>query len=152
MPSHPERSSYRWVAQGLLVLLLVLAAIPGYLILTPSWRTLAVRLGCAMIVVAVCVRLTRRVRRSIEEQPVSALEAPPPPPPAPELDERFLRLRGDLIASTRSRRYFDAILWPRLLGLAGESLPQPAERRGLRRLGPSLSAVERLIAEAEKRA
>ena len=151
MPSHPERSPYRWIAQGLLVLLLVLAAIPAYLTLAPSWRTLAVRLGCAAIVIAVCVRLTRGVRDSLDEPPVSALDAPPQPAAAPELDERFLRLRGDLIASTRRRQYFDAILWPRLLGIAGESLPRPAERPGLRRLGPSLSAIERLIAEAEKR-
>jgi len=135
-----------------MVLLLVLVAIPAYLALAPSWRTLAVRLGCAAIVMAVCVRLTRSVRDSIDEQPVSVLDAPPQPSAAPELDERFLRLRGDLIASTRSRQYFDAILWPRLLGIAGETLPRPAERRGLRRLGPSLTAIERLMVEAEKRA
>ena len=129
-----------------------LAAIPGYLTLAPSWRPVALRVACALIVIGGCVRLVGRVRHSMDGGAPSVLDTPPPSPRAPALDERFLRLRGALIASTRSRRYFDAILWPRLLGLAGESLPQPAERRGLRRLGPSLSAVERLIAEAEKRA
>jgi hypothetical protein len=129
--------------------LLALAAIPAYVTLAPSWRTLAIRLGCGLLVVAGCVRLTRSARRAIDEQPPSALDAPPALPPAPELDERFVRLRGDVTAGTRSQRYFDSILWPRLLAIAGESLPRPAARPARR--GPSLRALERLIAEAEKR-
>jgi hypothetical protein len=67
------------------------------------------------------------------------------------LDEHFLRLRNDLAFSSGSRRYFDTFLWPRLRMIGGADLPAPAERRGMRRRGPSLSALERLIAEIERR-
>jgi hypothetical protein len=44
------------------------------------------------------------------------------------------------------------ILWPRLGELArSEMLPRPANRRGLRRRGPSLRAIEELVAEIENR-
>jgi hypothetical protein len=151
MPSHTERSRYRFAAHGVLAVLLVLAAIPSYLVMEPSWRPVAIRLACAMIVVAGCVRVIRGVRRAIEGHPSSALDTPPPVLPAQALDERFLRLRDELVFSTRSRRYFDTILWPRMLRLAGTSLPQPAERPGTRRRGPSLSTLEHLISEVEKR-
>jgi hypothetical protein len=93
----------------------------------------------------------RGVRREIVGHPPSALDAPLPAPPRPAQDERFLRLRDDLVWSRRSRRYFDAILWPRLLALGGAGLAPPAPRRWIRRRGPSLRALERLIAETEQR-
>ena len=43
-------------------------------------------------------------------------------------------------------------IWPRLSGLAGPDLSRPAERRGLRPRGPSMSALARLITEIERRA
>jgi hypothetical protein len=82
----------------------------------------------------------------------SPFDAPPPAPPEPELDSRFLRLRDEVVYSVQSRRYFDAILWPRLCTLAGTSLPAPPERAGIRRRGPSLAALEDLIARIERRA
>ena len=151
MPSLPERSIGRIAAHGFLAVLLVLGAIPAYLGLSPSWRPAAVRAACALLVVAGCVRVVRAVRGSVGHPPSSPLDAPPAPWPPPELDDRFLRLRDDLVYGGRSRRYFDAILWPRLLELAGASLPRPAVRRRLRRLGPSLRTLEHLVAEAEKR-
>lgn len=151
MPPYAERSGLGLVARGLLAALLLLAAIPAYLAFAPSWRAAAVRVGCAVIVISGCARVIRGVRRSIEGHAPSALDAPPAMSPAPELDERFLRLRDDLVFSTRSRRYFDVILWPRLGELAGGTLPRPAERRGIRRRGPSLKTLESLIAEVEKR-
>ena len=151
MPPYVERSALGLVARGLLAALLLLAAIPAYLALAPSWRAAAVRLACAVIVVAGCARVLRGVRSSMQGDAPSPLDAPPPVSPAPELDERFLRLRDDLVFSTRSRRYFDVILWPRLGDLAGGTLPRPAERRGIRRRGPSLKTLESLIAEVERR-
>ena len=151
MPSHPERSRYRLVAYGFLCALVVLAAIPGYLVLNPSWRPVAVRVACAVIVVIGCIRVVGSVRRSMEGNSPSALDAPPPPPRRPALDEHFLRLRNDLVFSSGSRRYFDAFLWPRLRMIGGADLPAPAERRRMRRRGPSLSALDRLIAEIERR-
>jgi hypothetical protein len=151
MPSPPERSVGRIAVRGFFAVLLILAAIPAYLGLSPTWRPPALRAACALLVVVGCVRVVRAARGSIGPPPPSALDAPPAAPPAPELDDRFLRLRDDLVYSARSRRYFDAILWPRLAELAGTPLPRPAERRRLRRVGPSRRALERLIAEAETR-
>src|SRR5262249_28303179 len=80
MPS-PDRSPYRFVAYGFLTVIVLLAAIPGYLVLAPPWRPLAVRLACALVVVACCVRMVGIVRRSIEDDPPSPLDAPPPAGP-----------------------------------------------------------------------
>lgn len=152
MPSPADRSARRLVARSLLALLLVLVAIPGYLVLTPSWRPMAVRLACGLIVVAGCVRARRRVRHAIGEHAPSALDAPPSPSTAPEMDSHFLRVRADVALSTRSQPYFDRVLWPRLLALAGGSLEPPAGRRWIRRRGPSPGALAKVIAEVERRA
>jgi hypothetical protein len=151
MPSPTERSPYRLVGYGFLVVLAVLAAIPGYLTLDPTRRPVAMRLACALIVIVGCARMVGAVRRSIEADAPSALDAPPPAPRPPALDERFLRLRDDLAFSRGSRRYFDVFLWPRLRGLAGADLRAPAERRGILRGGPSWRELEHLIAEIERR-
>ena len=151
MPPRSERSPRRLAARGLLGALLVLAAVPMYLAVSPSWRLPVVRLVCAAIVAFGCARIIRAVRRRIGEDPRSPLDAPPPPAPSPALDGRFLRLRDDLTFSARRRRYFDTILWPRLQALAGGDLPRPAERRRLGGRGPSRAAIARLIAEIERR-
>lgn len=152
MPSAANRSARRFAARGLLALLLVLAVIPVYLVLKPSWRPAVVRLACALIVAAGCVQARRRVRQAIGEHAPSALDTPPPPPPAPEMDQHFIRARDDIALSTRSRPYFDRVLWPRLLALAGGTLEPPAGRRWIRRRGPSPAALAKLIAEVERRA
>ena len=139
------------MARGLVAVVLVLTAIPAYLTLAPSWRPLGVRLVCAALVAAGCVRLIRWVRRSVADDPPSALEAARLRAPAPALDDRFLRLRDEIVFSRRSRRYFDTVLWPRLQKLAGADLPRPAERGGIRRDGPPASTLERLISEVERR-
>ena len=96
-------------------------------------------------------RALRAVRRAVEAEPPSELDVPRPAAPASERDEIYRGLRDDLVFSHRSQQYFEAILWPRLLNLAGGDLPQPREARRTRRRGPSLHALEALIAEAEKR-
>jgi hypothetical protein len=152
MPSPADRSPRRFVARGLLALLLVLVVIPVYLVLKPSWRPPVVRLACALVVAAGCVQARRRVRQSIGERAPSVLDAPPPPSPAPEMDHHFIRARDDIVLSTRSRPYFDRVLWPRLLALADGNLEPPAGRRWIRRRGPSPAALGTLIAEIERRA
>jgi hypothetical protein len=151
MPSG-EQSARRLAARAIVVTLVILVAMPLYLTLEPAWRPLVARVACAAIVAAGCLRVLRGVRRATETETGSALDALPPPPPPPELDSRFLRLRDELIFSTRRRRYFDVILWPRLLALAGTDLPRPPEQRGVRGRGPSLALLEDLIARIERRA
>jgi hypothetical protein len=68
------------------------------------------------------------------------------------MDQHFLRARDDIALSIRSRSYFDRVLWPRLLTLAGGNLEPPAGRRWIRRRGPSPAALTTLIAEVERRA
>ena len=133
-------------------MLLALVALPVYLALDPSWRPMAFRLACALIMAAGCVGAIRRVRRATGKDVPSALDAPPPPSPGPQMDPRFLQVRDDVVLSTRSRPYFDRVLWLRLLDAAGGSLAPPAERRRFGRRGPSPGALAALLAEVERRA
>jgi len=151
MPLPADMWARRLVARALLALLLVLAAIPVYLVLKPSWRPMVVRSACALVVAAGCLHARRRVRHALGEYARSAFDTPPAPP-APEMDQHFLRARVDIALSIRSRPYFDRVLWPRLLTLAGGSLEPPAGRRWLRRRGPSPATLAKLIALAERRA
>lgn len=151
MPAPASRSGRRLIGLAIVAALLALVAMPGYLLIPPAWRPVVVRLACAGIVAVGCVHLRRWARDGLAAPAISPLDAPLAPPPAAELDAGFRRLHDDLIASTRSRRYFDVILWPRLSALAGAELAPPAERRVARRRGPSLHAIERIIAEIERR-
>jgi hypothetical protein len=151
MPVPAEGLARRLAARGILVALLILAALPAYLLVDPAWRPVVIRLACTLLVIAVYVRVRRGFRQAIEADEPSALDAPRFTPPAPEPDTGFTRARKDLVFSRRNRRYFDTILWPRLLALAGGTLAPPAARSARGRRGPTLSTLERLIAEVEAR-
>ena len=144
-----DASGLRLAARALGAALVALAVIPGYLMLTPPWRALAIRLACVAIVVAVSVRTLRHVRSAVEDAPPWALDEAPAVLPPPELDERFVRLRDELVFSSRNRRYFEMALRPRLERLAGTELSPRPERRGRR--GPARDSLERLVAEIERR-
>jgi hypothetical protein len=131
--------------------MLALAAIPIYLAVDAGWRSLLVRLACALAVTMGGFRLVRSVRRAATAHPASPADGPPVAPTTAILDEVFMRRRDELTYSIRSRPYFDAVLWPRLLALAGRPLPVPPQRPWLSRLGPSRAMIERLIAEIERR-
>ena len=152
MPPPDERMALRLVARGFVAVLVVLLAIPSYLTLAPAWRPLAARLACAALVAFGCIRLVRSARGSTEGHAPSALDAASPRAEPPELDERFVRLRDELRFSVRSRQYFETILWPQLRRLGGHDLPAPPERHGVRRDGPSLNDLERIVATIEARA
>jgi hypothetical protein len=152
MPPPDERTALRLVARGFVAIFVVLVAIPSYLTLAPAWRPLAARLACAALVAFGCIRIVRSVRGSTDGHASAAVDAPTPRAQPPELDERFLRLRDELRFSTRSRQYFDTILWPQLCRLGGADLAAPPERRGVRRDGPSLTDLERIVAALEARA
>jgi len=151
MPPRDRRSRRPLVGAAVAATLVALAAMPAYLALAPSWRVVAVRLVCAAAVVAGCVRAVRWARDAVAADGGSLLDAPPPPAPGAELDARFLALRDDVRYSIRSRRYFDVILWPRLAELGGLGLTPPARRRRLRRRGPSIGELSRLVSDIEGR-
>jgi hypothetical protein len=151
MPPAEQLPRRRLAAHILLGAVVLLLAIPAYLSLEGSWRAAVVRLICAMLVAIGGLRLRGWVRRAMGAHLPSPLDAAPRPAPPPVLDVRFGRLRDDLASSARSRRYFEAVLWPRLQTLARGSLSRPVPRWGLRRRGPSLAELEELIARIEER-
>jgi len=153
MPEPTRRWGHRLAGRAIVGIVLALAALPIYLTTSPAWRPVAVRLACAIALGIGCARARRWARDAVETGVVSPFEAPASPAPAVQLDAGFLRLRDDLVASTRSRRYFDVVLWPRLASLAGPgpALPRPARRRLLRRRGPTLRELEDLVARVESR-
>ena len=151
MPARARRSRRSLVGASIVVALVALASMPAYLALAPSWRAVAVRLVCAATVVAGCVRAVRWARDAVAAHGASLLDAPPAPAAGAELDARFLALRDDVRYSVRSRRYFDVILWPRLVELGGPGLAAPAPRRRLRRRGPSIGELSRLVSDIEGR-
>jgi hypothetical protein len=151
MPSPAERHALNFAGRGFVAVIVVLVAIPAYLTLAPSWRPIAARLACALVVAAVCARLIRSVRGAADEHAPSALDLPSPPPRTPSVDERFVRLRDELTFSVRSRRYFDTILWPQLVHLGAADADRPREGRRRRRPGPSLGDLERIIDTVERR-
>lgn len=145
-PPRPLRLAAYSIPLGLLAV----AAIPIYLALDAQWHSTLLRLVCATAVTVGSFRIVRKVRRAAAAHPASTAAAAPVAAPATLLDEVFLRRRDELIYSVRSRRYFDAVLWPRLLTLAGRPLPLPPRRHWCSRLGPSRAIIESLIAEIER--
>jgi hypothetical protein len=151
MPAPPRHPGPRLLARIVGFSLLALAVLPAYLTISPAWRPAAARLACALAVAIGCARARAWTRDAVATPGRSSSDAPPAPAPELLLDPRFLRLRDDLVASTRRRRYFDVVLWPRLSALAGPDLPRPVEPRGPIRRGPSLAAIERLVTRIEGR-
>jgi len=149
MPAPSSRAAARLIARGAGLSLLAAASVPAYLTIAPAWRPLAARLGCAALVAIGCLRARAWARDALGAAPAGGVDAPPAPEVA--LDARFLRLRADLAAGARRRRYFDVVLWPRLRGLGAADLARPADRPGPGRRGPSLDAIEAVIARIEER-
>ena len=150
MPPRAERSRAVLIGYAFLAVFVTMAALPAYLLVEASWRPFAMRLAGAAVVAMGCVRLVGFVRRTLPPETPSALDAPPPSPRAAALDERFLRLRDDLVFATQSQRYFDLFVWPRLRALGAGDTPPPAERRRVRRRrGPSLRTLDGVITRIE---
>ena len=146
-----KRSPRRLAGLALLGLIVAGGVMPAYLALSPSWRPIAVRLVCTLAVIAGVIRAVRWARATAPATE-SLIDAPMPPTPGPELDQRFLALRDDVLHGTRSRRYFDVILGPRLAALSATQLPDLPPRVGWRRRrGPSLATLSAIVGEIERR-
>lgn len=150
MRAPSSRPPARLIARAAGLSLLAAGALPVYLTIAPAWRPLAARLGCAALVAIGCLRARAWARDALGPAG-SRVDAPAAAAPAATLDPRFLRLRDDLAAGARRRRYFDVVLWPRLRGLGAEESARPADRPGPGRRGPSLDAIEAVIARLEER-
>ncbi len=138
--------------------LLALALTPLYFLVEPMHRPLVVRLGAALLTAIALIHLRRIARETLDAQPASAFErALLPPPTEQHIAPLFLKLRDEVRNSTTDQRYFEDILWSRILRILRErregpsAAPEMPQGRRLFRRGPSLAALRDLIAQIEER-
>jgi len=139
-------------------LTLVVALVAGIasiqLLVDHSYRSAAIRLVAAAVLLVAVSRIRAFVRAAVEwpsawEQRAGETSwAPPTHGP-------FEHFHDEITFSARSQRYFDHVLWPRLNALAGEATGPPArlDRPAGRRFGrgPSLAALRALLDSLEGR-
>jgi len=138
--------------------LLAVALTPLYFLVQPAHRAGVVRLGAALLAAIALIHLRRIAREAIEAQPASHFErALQPPLTEQHIAPLLLKLRDEVRISTTDQRYFEDILWSRILrilrGRAEGSTAAPEMPHGHRffRRGPSLTALRDLIAQIEER-
>jgi len=126
----------------------LLATVPVYVWVEPSWRGLVARLAAAFVLGVTLVQLRGALSEGLEAAGASALDATRARRgPEPGVPHHFQDLVGDVRIALRSRRYFEEVLWPRLQALAARPLARPPLRRGR---GPSLAGVRAVITAIEK--
>ncbi|MGH7301912.1 MAG: hypothetical protein ACRELZ_01385 [Candidatus Rokuibacteriota bacterium] len=121
----------------------------------PGYRQTAMRLIGALVLLIAVSRARRIVRARVERRSAWAADEPGEGWAGPMADSRLTRFRDEIRFSARSQSYFEHLLWPRLVALARargvsiEALAKPPGRRLGR--GPSLAALDRLLAALETR-
>jgi hypothetical protein len=126
-----------------------LAAVPVYVYVEPSWRTLIVRLAAALVLGVTLLQLRRALVDHLARGGASALDqARTRRGPAPIVPHHFVDLMGAVRAGVRSRRHFEEGLWPRLQALTARPLLRPRLRRGR---GPSLASLRAVLDDLEQR-
>ncbi len=126
----------------------LLAAVPVYVFVEPSWRAFVARLAVALVLGvallqlrgALAARLATGGRSALEEAR-DRREAPPAVP------LRFQDLIDDIRTARRSRRHFERVLWPQLTALTSRPLVPPPARLGR---GPGLAGLRDVIADIER--
>jgi hypothetical protein len=124
------------------------------LLVDHSYRSAAIRLVAAAVLLVAVSRIRAFVRAAVES-PAAWEERAGETSWAPPTHGQFEHFHDEIRFSARSQRYFDHVLWPRLNALASEStkpsarLDRPAGRRFGR--GPSLAALRALLAKVEGR-
>lgn len=132
---------------AILVGVVLLAAVPVYVYLEPTWRALFARLATALVLGMALLELRGILAARVERQGPSALEAARIPPVIePGAPHRLLELTASVRAGLRRRGHFERVLWPRLTALATRPLVPPPPRRGR---GPSLASLRELLATIE---
>jgi hypothetical protein len=139
----------RVAARGaVLAAVVLLAAVPVYVYVEPSWRPLVARLASAVVLGVALLQLRRALADRLRDSGDSALDAARDRrDPEPSVPHHFLDLAGDVRAALRSRRDFEKSLWPRLAALTSRPLVRPPVRRGR---GPSLASLRAVITTIEK--
>jgi hypothetical protein len=126
----------------------LLAAVPVYFYVEPTWRVLVARSASAFVLGVALLQLRRALAERLEAGGAWALDvARRARGPEPAVPHHFLGLASDVRAALRSRRYFEKVLWPRLEALTARPLVRPPVRPGR---GPSLAGLRTVIADIEK--
>lgn len=142
--ARPVAASLRY---GLLVGVVLFAAVPVYVYLEPQWRALVPRLAAALLLGVALLELRGILARRVARHGASALDAARVAPAVePGVPYRLVELRASVRAGLRSRRHFETVLWPRLTELATRPLPLPRLRRGR---GPSLASFRAVVTAIE---
>jgi hypothetical protein len=146
-------------AAGVAGALVILVALGAGISLTeffvaPGYRSTAVRLISAVVLLVALSRVRGIVRASVERRSAwGADEAGESWADRRMMDPRLARYRDEIRFSTRSQSYFDHLLWPRLVALARGRSPETLAKPPGRRfgLGPSVAVLARLVASLETR-
>jgi hypothetical protein len=126
----------------------LLATVPAYVYVEPSWRPLVARLAAALVVGITLLQLRRALVDRLARATASPLdEARARRGPGPAVPHHFVDLMDTVRGAVRSRRQFEEILWPRLVALAGRPLEPPPRRPGR---GPSLARLREVVTDIEK--
>jgi hypothetical protein len=127
-------------------------AYPIYVSVGDAYQEVVVRLAAAAILGIVMLQIRSRLARGLEEEPRSRFDlAREPTSREVKVDPHLRELFGEVRNSVKSRRYFEHVLWPRLLALARRqalTLRPPALRWPTTR-GPSLISIAKLISTIE---
>ena len=134
---------------AILGVVVALAVLPLYVWAEPSWRPLVARLAAGLVLGVAILQIRRVLVERAEAGGSSALDAARfARGGEPGVPHHLVELVSDVRTARRSRRYFEAVMWPRLEALAGRALPPPPRRRGR---GPSLADLRRVIGDIEAR-
>ncbi len=126
----------------------LLATVPVYVYVEPSWRALVARSACAFVLGVALLQLRRALTDLLAEGSDSALDAARRHRrPEPSVPHHFVDLASDVRVALRSRRYFERVLWPRLEALTLRPLVRPSVRPGR---GPSLASLRDVITAIER--
>jgi hypothetical protein len=136
------------VRAALLGGVVLLATVPVYVYVEPTWRALVARLAAALVLGVAMLRLRRTLADRLGAGGASALDqARVRRPPEPAVPHHFLDLVSDVRAAMWSRRFFERVMWPRLRSLTAQPLAPPSLRRGR---APGLAALRAAITAVEK--
>lgn len=156
MPSRDRVRLALLAGGGALGAVLVAGLLLIELLVDAPFRNTATRLVAAAVLTVVALRVRTLVRLGLAGQPRSSFDAGEPVS-GPGADRpRFQQFHDEIRFSATSQRYFEHVLWPRLVTLVEARTGEPAHwlpklpGRSFGR-GPSLDALGRLIASIEAR-
>ena len=127
-----------------------------YVVAGSAYLVVIVRVAEAAAVGLLFLQILKRMRRAAELERNGGVkpDAPSATTPSATIAPRLLRLRDELKHSSRSRRYFEHVLWPELQRLAaarrGTLLSEP-DSGWIPGRGPSLRALSAVVEQIEDR-